>query len=79
MTDKDKPISLVERLKRIALKQKRESIQTTPAGSSVVQCPQCGAGRAKQDGITKCGYCGYEFIATKLSDGINIKKEDNSK
>ncbi|TYR34732.1 hypothetical protein FXV77_14780 [Sphingobacterium phlebotomi] len=77
--DKDKPISLVERLKRIALEQKRESVAVKPADSLIVQCPQCGAGRAKRDGLTKCAYCGYEFIATQLSDGIIMKEEDNSK
>lgn len=77
--DKDKPTSLVERLKQIALEQKREKMEVKRAASVVLQCPQCGAGRAKQDGLTKCGYCGYEFMAAKLSDGIHIKTEDNSK
>lgn len=77
--DKDRPISLVERLKRIALEQKRDSVEIKPAGAVIVQCPQCGAGRAKQDGITKCAYCGYEFMTAQLSDGIHIKEEDNSK
>jgi uncharacterized Zn finger protein (UPF0148 family) len=41
-------------------------------------CPNCGAGRAKQDGLTHCAYCGHEFLSVKLTDGIFIKKEDNS-
>jgi uncharacterized Zn finger protein (UPF0148 family) len=41
-------------------------------------CPNCGAGRTKHDGITSCGYCGFEFIRVKLTDGVYIKKEDNS-
>lgn len=44
----------------------------------VRDCPNCGAGRAKQEGITHCAYCGFEFISVKLTDGIFIKKEDNS-
>ncbi len=77
--DKTKSSSLVERLKQAALQQKREAITFIPADSLVVRCPQCGAGRAKQDGITKCGYCGYEFTVSELSNGINIKKEDHSR
>jgi hypothetical protein len=42
-------------------------------------CPNCGAGRAKQDGVTHCAYCNFEFIGTKLSEGVFISKEDNSK
>ncbi len=42
-------------------------------------CPNCGAGRAKRDGVTHCAYCGYEFIQTTLDDGIYITKEDNSR
>lgn len=45
---------------------------------SIKDCPNCGAGRAQQDGITHCAYCGHEFIGVKVSDGLNIKKEDNS-
>lgn len=42
-------------------------------------CPNCGAGRNKQDGLTLCAYCGFEFIKGSLSNGIYIKKEDNSR
>jgi uncharacterized Zn finger protein (UPF0148 family) len=41
-------------------------------------CPNCGAGRAKQDGLTHCAYCGYQFLDVELDDGIYLKKEDNS-
>jgi uncharacterized Zn finger protein (UPF0148 family) len=41
-------------------------------------CPNCGAPRAKQDGLTRCAYCGYTFMDTVLSDGIFLKKADNS-
>ena len=43
-----------------------------------LNCINCGAGRTKHDGITHCGYCGYEFIKVKLTDGTYVKKEDNS-
>ncbi|WP_459641268.1 hypothetical protein [Flavobacterium sp. CGRL2] len=45
---------------------------------NVRDCPNCGAGRAKQDGVTHCAYCGFEFITVQLTDGVYIKKEDNS-
>jgi hypothetical protein len=32
----------------------------------------------KMGNATKHTCCGYEFITTALSDGLNIKKEDNS-
>ncbi len=48
------------------------------AGLSITDCPNCGAGRAQQDGITHCAYCGHAFIAVKVTDGLHIRKEDNS-
>ena len=45
-----------------------------PAKVDTRTCPNCGAGRAEQDGLTHCGYCGFEFLSVQLSDGINIKK-----
>lgn len=45
----------------------------------ITDCPNCGAGKAKQDGVTHCAYCGHEFMSVKISDGLNLKKEDNSK
>jgi hypothetical protein len=41
-------------------------------------CPGCGAGRAQQDGLTRCGYCGYQFIDQRLTDGIHLSSSDNS-
>lgn len=49
------------------------------AKMSIRDCPNCGAGRAQQDGVTHCAYCGFEFIAVKIGNGINLKKEDNSR
>jgi len=74
-----KPISLVERIKQLALEQKREEFKIKEASNLVVSCPQCGAGRAKSDGLSRCAYCGHEFTHAELTDGINIKKEDNSR
>lgn len=48
------------------------------AGMATTACPHCGAARAKQDGLTHCAYCGHEFLAIKLTDGLHLKKEDNS-
>jgi len=80
MEGENKALSLLERLK-----QKTQS-QTAYGGEAkaveakidATVCPNCGAGRAKMDGLTKCGYCGFVFIEKELTDGINIKKEDNS-
>jgi uncharacterized Zn finger protein (UPF0148 family) len=49
-----------------------------PANMDARVCPNCGAGRAKQDGLTQCAYCGYRFLDADLTDGVYIKKEDNS-
>lgn len=47
-------------------------------GVSVAACPGCGAGRTKQDGLTRCGYCGHEFMSQTLTDGIYLSSADNS-
>lgn len=77
----DKPLSFVERLKQKALQQQSYGgeAEKKEAGAVEAHCPNCGAGRAKQDGLTHCAYCGFEFIAVKLEDGFYLKKEDNSK
>lgn len=41
-------------------------------------CPRCGAGRAQQDGLTRCAYCGHELITQRLTDGIYLSSSDNS-
>jgi uncharacterized Zn finger protein (UPF0148 family) len=53
-------------------------MEITEAKMNAKDCPNCGAGRAKQDGLTHCAYCGFEFLNVKLTDGVYIKKEDNS-
>jgi uncharacterized Zn finger protein (UPF0148 family) len=79
MTDK-KIGSFLQKLKEKASQQEHYGgeAETTAAGMSARSCPQCGAGRAQHDGLTRCSYCGFEFIETTLTDGLYIKKEDNS-
>lgn len=75
----EKPLSLVERMKQKALQQKREAwVEKQPAVTTTT-CPNCGVGRSKEDGLTRCAYCGFEFISRTLTDGIHIQHSDNSK
>ncbi|WP_353197393.1 hypothetical protein [Parapedobacter defluvii] len=79
MEEKKQPLSLVERLKRQAEAQQREPMIMEHAQTHVMACPNCGAGRAKQDGITHCAYCGHAFTSHRLTEGIHVKPTDNSK
>lgn len=81
MENEPKKISLVERLKNQTLNQKKyaEDKPSQIAQLDTQECQNCGAGRAKQKGVTNCAYCGFSFIEVKLIDGINIKSTDNSK
>lgn len=77
-----KPLSFVEKMKLQAQQKKYGEDKFQPQEKAEIDtqdCPNCGAGRAKYEGVTHCAYCGYEFIQTKLDDGIFIRKEDNSK
>lgn len=79
--EEKKALSFVEKMKLKAQNQKSYGIESESfkdAKMDAATCPNCGAGRAKQDGLTHCAYCGFEFIALTLSDGLFIKKEDNS-
>lgn len=78
--EEKKVTSFLDKLKEKAQKQTNYGGETeiTDAQMSLKDCPNCGAGRAKQDGVTHCAYCGFEFIQVKLTDGFYIKKEDNS-
>lgn len=78
--EEKKVTSFLDKLKEKAQKQSNYGGETeiTDAQMSLRDCPNCGAGRAKQDGVTHCAYCGFEFIQIKLTDGFYIKKEDNS-
>jgi uncharacterized Zn finger protein (UPF0148 family) len=77
----DKSMNFLQNMTNLSLKQKNyaEAEEVTEAKTEAKLCPNCGAPRAKQDGLTHCAYCGYKFIDTVLTDGIFIKKEDNSK
>ena len=78
--DKNKTLSYLERLKQKALEQKNYGGEMSMEDAKVAtrDCPNCGAGRAYRDGLTNCGYCGFTFIEVKLTDGVYIKKENNS-
>ncbi|MFD1602422.1 hypothetical protein ACFSJW_21660 [Flavobacterium artemisiae] len=78
--EEKKVSSLLDKLKQKAQNQTNYGGETemTEAKMNTKDCPNCGAGRAKQDGVTHCAYCGFEFLSVKLTDGIYIKKEDNS-
>ena len=79
--DKKSTLSFIERMKQKTLNQKTYGGEYVEVESkmNIRICPNCGAGRAKQEGLTRCSYCNFEFLAGTLSDGITIKKEDNSK
>ena len=70
--------SYLERLKEKTQQQKHYGgdAKETAASVGAVSCPNCGAARAKQDGLKVCAYCGHEFLSINLSDGLNIKKDD---
>jgi DNA-directed RNA polymerase subunit RPC12/RpoP len=80
MEEENKKLSFIERMKQRATSQQTyggKSTETTAETASTA-CPNCGASRAKQDGLTQCAYCGHAFINTTLTDGHYIKKSDNS-
>lgn len=82
MEEADKtPLSLIDRLKLKAVTQKSYggSIEEEEAKMTARNCPNCGAGRAKNEGLTHCAYCDFEFLSVRLTNGITIKKENNSK
>jgi uncharacterized Zn finger protein (UPF0148 family) len=78
--EKKKTLSYLERLKQQALSQQHYGgdVLDTAAKMEARDCPNCGAGRAYRDGLTSCAYCGFSFMDIKLTDGIHIKKENNS-
>lgn len=83
MAEEKKPssLSLLARMKQKVKEQKPYGGEFKPeeAKLKIRVCPNCGAGRSQTDGLTHCTYCGFEFLAVQLNDGIHIKKEDNSK
>ncbi|WP_353183644.1 hypothetical protein [Parapedobacter lycopersici] len=77
MENKKTP-SLIARLRRQAREQARTPLTAEHAQTQTVTCPNCGAGRAKPDGLTHCAYCGHLFTEHRMTDGIHIKHHDNS-
>ncbi|MDR0664240.1 MAG: hypothetical protein LBF86_01775 [Helicobacteraceae bacterium] len=75
----NKSVNFLQNMINLSAKQKNyneEEIKRAQAEAKL--CPNCGAPRAKQDGLTRCAYCGYKFLDAVLTDGIYIKAEDNS-
>lgn len=79
-TEKNNTQSYLDRLKKQAISQENygAEIKYNEAKVQVYDCPECAAARAPGDGLTVCAYCGYKFMTVKLSDGIHIKKVNNS-
>jgi ribosomal protein L37E len=81
MAEEKKRISAyLEQLKHKVENQENYGGEITneEAKMDIRDCPECGAGRAFQKGLTACAYCGFIFMDTRLTDGVNIKKENNS-
>ncbi|MBS0029057.1 hypothetical protein ACTJJ0_14000 [Chitinophaga sp. 22321] len=78
--EKKRALTYVEKLKEKALQQKNYGgeVKKEDAGMDARDCPNCGAGRAFRHGLTACAYCGFVFMEIKLTDGIHIKKGNNS-
>lgn len=82
MSEEKKPVnSFLQKLKQKTANQKLYggNAEEKAAEMSAKDCPNCGAGRAKLDGVTHCAYCGFEFITTKITKGLHIDESDNSK
>jgi len=82
MEENEQPkLSFAERMRLKAMQQKsyggecNEEDNTPKLG--IRDCPNCAAPRAYTEGLSTCAYCGFEFIATQLTDGIHIKKENH--
>jgi DNA-directed RNA polymerase subunit RPC12/RpoP len=77
----NKTLNFLRSMTAISLGQKNYAEAETKevAAAEAKTCPNCGAPRAKQDGLTRCAYCGFKFMDTRLSNGIYLTEEDNSK
>jgi len=78
--EKKRTLTYLEKLKQTALQQKNYGgeVKKEEASIDVRDCPNCAAGRAFRHGLTSCAYCGFVFMTVPLTDGIHIKKENNS-
>jgi len=72
----EKPLAFLRQLRQKAASQ-------TPYGGaaqeqapriSAITCPNCGAPRAKEDGLVRCAYCNHEFMSVVIGDGLHLKK-----
>lgn len=81
MSDENKVFSFIEKMKLRAQSQQNYGgeLVVIEASTAAATCTNCGAGRAKQDGLTKCAYCGFAFNTVELTNGLHITKDDNSK
>lgn len=76
--DEDKkPLSLVERMKLKTQTQPKYGGEyvAKSASVSVNDCPNCGAGRAKREGVKACAYCGFVFLEKDHTAGIHLNRE----
>lgn len=82
MSDDEKKRALfyLGRLKQQVVNQENYGgeIKEEKAKIEVGNCPECGAGRVFRMGLTICAYCGYKFMGVKLTNGLHIRKENNS-
>lgn len=78
--EKNKTLSYLGKLKQRAVNQENYGgeFKAEEAKMEIRDCPECGAGRAFQKGLTACAYCGFKFMDIKLTSGLYIKKENNS-
>lgn len=78
--EKKRVFNFLEQLKQKVETQEHYGgeIKKEEAKMDIRDCPECGAGRAYRKGLTACAYCGFVFMDTKLTDGMHIKKENNS-
>lgn len=78
--EKKRALTYLEKLKQQALNQQHYGgdVPDEAARMEVRDCPNCGAGRAYRHGLTHCAYCGFSFMDIKLTDGIHLKKDNNS-
>lgn len=81
MSGGEKKLSFVERMRQRTLEQENYGgkMEDKVAEMKAQDCPNCGAARAKHDGVTHCTYCGFEFISNKIGGGIYLSEDDNSK
>lgn len=73
----EKPLAFLRQLRQKAASQTPYGgvTQEQAAKISAVTCPNCGAPRAREDGLTRCAFCNHEFMRVEISDGLHLKKQ----